>query len=247
MNYKEKELYEKQYRIWKIFLWVTGTICVVLFLYLCRFIGFAVHRYRLNTMLREATIQIAQLTSNIRVFYSVHNNEPIPSIQKMIEVGALPPSLFANNIIANPFGGQVIIQQGNPFQSKKNKIPTFKISYQGLSHEECVRLAVIDWGGSEQGLIAMAAGIANADGVDTALQDIDEDFSSQESVIKIGKNGKKQSIRAAVHYKLNVAKPDSSFLPTPFSEDAAHVACECEQYTNCSFALKYTLSGYKGS
>ena len=248
MNYKEKELYEKRYRVWKIFLWITGTLCFVLFLYFCRFIGFAVHRYRLNTRLREATVQIAQLTSNIRVFYSVHRNEPIPSIQKMVEVGALPISLFENNIIANPFGGQIVIQQAKPWKDKNQpETPTFKIAYQGLSHEACVRLAVINWGNTKQGLVAVAAGVINADGTDTALRDIDEDFSSQESVIKIGKNGKKRTVRTAVHYKTNVAKPDSNFSPAPFSEDAAHVACSCEQYHNCSFALNYTLSGYEGT
>ena len=220
----------------------------MLFFYICRFVRFAAHRYQLNNTVREAVTQMAQLTSNIRVFYSVHYTDPIPSIQKMVEMGALPISLFKDQIIANPFGGQIVIEQSKPFRYKKNNtlMATFKISYQGLSHEACVRLATINWGGSEQGLVAMAAGIVKSDGTDTALKDIDDNFSTQQTFEKKNTEGKKRTIHAAVHYKMNVAKPENNFSPVPFSEEAAHVACECEQYENCSFALNYTLDGYIG-
>lgn len=243
MNYKEKEKLERQYRIWKMFLYVFGTVCFIVFLYLCRFIGFAVHRYRQNKMIKSAVVQIAQLTSNIRVFYAVHSDEPIPSIQKMVEVGALPMSLFSDNTITNPFGGQIIIEQAQSLRDKKGRLisPTFKIAYQGLSQEACVRMLTIDWGGKKQGLVAVAAGHKQPDGSDTALTDIDDDFIRRQTVEKTDKDGKKRLIQAAVHYKLNVARPNDNFQPTPFSEEAAYIACDCEAYDNCSVALNYTL------
>lgn len=246
MNYTQKELYERQYRIWKMFLWIAGTIALVLFLKLCQFIGFAVQRYHLNKTVRESVAQMAQIIFNIRVFYSIHNTTPISSAQKMVEIGAIPTSLFKNQVIANPFGGKIVIEQAKPFHNKEDNVllPTFKISYQGLSHEACIKLATIDWNQNKQGLVAMAVGKVNEYGIDTALRDVDDSLATQNIVEITGDDGKKHSVRSAVIYKMNVAKPQSSLSPIPFSETAASVACECRQYANCSFALNYTLSGY---
>ena len=243
MNRKEKEEYERKYRIWKMFLWIAGTFCIVLFLYFCRFVAFAAHVYQQNKKLQSSVVQIAQLTENIRVFYTVHGNEPIPSIQKMVEVGAIPKTLFKDDTITNPFGGPIVIKQAKTLTDKIGKIisPTFKISYQKLSHESCVSLATLNWGGKEQGLVAVAGGHIASDGTDTALSDIDGDFSTIKTAATTDNDGEKITVSAAVHYKNNVAKPGDGFMPTPFSEDAAHVACSCEEYDNCTFALNYTL------
>lgn len=246
MNLKQKAEEERKERIWKMILYVFGTICLIIFFFVCRFIGFAVHRFLLVRHVQSSVWQIAQLTSNIRVFYTVHQDEPIPSIQKMVEVGAVPLSIFDKGKIINPFGGQIVIEQAHSVTDKNGRIvtPAFKISYQDLTHEECVRLAVIDWGDKKQGLVAVAAGYKNEAGIDTALRDIDDSPQTKDTAEIENDYGQKVVIKTATRYKINVAKPGNTFSPTPFSEDAAYTACNCDKYSNCTFAIEYTLRGY---
>ena len=47
-------------------------------------------------------------------------------------------------------------------------------------------------------------------------------------------------MRPRMSYRMNVAKPNDQFIPTPFSKGNAEMGCFCGQ-NDCSFALHYAV------
>ena len=47
-------------------------------------------------------------------------------------------------------------------------------------------------------------------------------------------------LRPRMSYRMNVAKPNDQFIPTPFSKGNAEMGCFCGR-NDCSFALHYAV------
>ena len=63
-----------------------------LFKFLNKSYGNLDHLNKLN----ETTLQISQLVDSIRQVYTIHQDEQIASMDKLIEIGAIPASLIVN-------------------------------------------------------------------------------------------------------------------------------------------------------
>ncbi len=191
----------------------------------------------------EVTVsQISQLVDNIRQMYIIHQDERVLAKEKLVEYGAVPAAMLQGGSIVNNFGGKVLIEASKPLENAKEFVmsPTFKISYQGLSKENCVALAMMDWGGKEQGLLAAAIGSVDYQGNDTAFTDIDKEAERQKPVKYRDKFGHMRYRKPHMHFSTNVARPDDKFVPVPFTQSQAELGCNCSG-TNCSFALHYTV------
>lgn len=215
-----------------------------LFKFLNKSYGNLDHLNKLN----ETTLQISQLVDSIRQVYTIHQDEQIASMDKLIEIGAIPASLIVNEggkrKIVNPYGGNIVIESSDPLVNEQENLasPTFKMSYQGLPKDACSSLAIMDWGNNLKGLIAVAIGSVNRQtGEDEALRDIDKKKETEETIEIKNSQGKKRFIKRPARQKMNVAKPNDEFMPTPFSEHVAKMGCSCGGSNNCSFALHYTI------
>ncbi len=205
------------------------------------------------TTLNRTTLEMSQLIDNIRNIYTIHSEDPAHTQEELINMGAIPETLVHgkgdNKYLVNPFGGRIVIMPSDPIWNKKSKLssPTFKMSYQGLPRRACIDLAMLDWGDNLKGLIAVALGnVDRRTGEDTALIDIDE---TPEKAQKRELEQKRQSknpkdfyryMRPRSRYKMNVAKPNDSFMPTPFPKGVAESNCFCGR-NDCSFALHYAV------
>ena len=129
------------------------------------------------TKLNYTTHQISNLVENIRTHYMVYDDETETSVERLIEVDAIPQSIISeDNTLVNPYGGSIIIAPSDRLRNVKENLEstTFKMSYQGLPKDVCVNLAMMDWGDKVKGLLAVAIGSYDEKtGVDEALTDID--------------------------------------------------------------------------
>ena len=198
------------------------------------------------TKLNYTTHQISNLVENIRTHYMVYDDETETSVERLIEVDAIPQSIISeDNTLVNPYGGNIIIAPSDRLRNVKENLEstTFKMSYQGLPKDVCVNLAMMDWGDKVKGLLAVAIGSYDEKtGVDEALADIDRKETEVKFSSFTDDKGRKRSIRQRRHYSMNVSKPDDHFLPTPFSRGNAKSGCKCKN-NNCTFALRYTVFG----
>lgn len=199
------------------------------------------------TKLNYTTQQISNLVENIRTHYMVYDDETEASVQRLIEVDAIPRSIIAadKKSLVNPYGGEIVIAPSDKLHNFKDNLEssTFKMSYQGLPKDVCVNLAMMDWGDKVKGLLAVAIGSYDeSTGEDLALQDIDKRDTDVKFTSFIDEKGRARSIRQRRHYSMNVTKPADHFLPTPFSRGNAKSGCKCED-DNCTFALRYTIFG----
>ncbi|MBR3501276.1 MAG: hypothetical protein IKO06_00015 [Alphaproteobacteria bacterium] len=197
------------------------------------------------TKLNFTTHQISNLVENIRTHYMVYDDEKEASVERLIEVDAIPRSIIAedNRTLINPYGGEIIIAPSDKLRNVKDNLEstTFKMSYRNLPKDVCINLAMMDWGDKVKGLLAVAIGNYDEDtGVDVALEDIDRKETEVKFTSFTDDKGRRRSIRQRRHYSMNVTKPDDNFLPTPFSRGNARSGCKCVDDT-CSFALRYTV------
>lgn len=199
------------------------------------------------TTLNQTTNQISQLVDNVRNTYKIRDLKEISTMDSLIDAGAIPVVLideFGN--VKNPFGGNIVIETSEPLENVKEAVtsPTFKMSYQGLSHRACVALARMDWGDKLKGLIAVAIGQIDPDtDIDNALTDVDAKPKKVEEITFTDSRGRRRVYRPRQELKMNIAKPNDDFMPTPFTEDGADAGCTCSTNRNCSFALRYTVFG----
>ena len=199
------------------------------------------------TKLNYTTQQISNLVENIRTHYMVYDDEAEATVERLIEVDAIPRSLVAadNKSLVNPYGGEIVIAPSEKLRNIRDNLEsaTFKMSYQGLPKDVCVSLAMMDWGDKVKGLLAVAIGSYDeTTGIDIAFEDVDKRDTDVKFTSFVDEKGRARSIRQRRHYSMNVTKPDDHFLPTPFSKGNATSGCRCEE-DNCTFALRYTVFG----
>ena len=242
---KRKREFVEKYKVIAEWVFVISLFCGTAFFYFGKFVNFSVKFLERITVLNQTTNQMSQIIDNIRMVYTIHTDEKVTTMKRLIEIGAIPPTMVDHGEIINPYGGNVIIEASYPLENVEEAVesPTFKMSYQGLSHETCVSLARMDWGDKVKGLLAVAIGSVDEEGVDKALVDIDKKFKPEKPVEFIDRRGRRRIIRPRKRYQLNVAKPGDSFMPTPFSKDNAIAGCNCYSGPECSFALRYTVFG----
>ena len=200
-----------------------------------------VYNYQRTAMMRRVMAQVEQLVANIRTLYTMQYDSPQDLVQELQIREVLPAEMFVDGKIKTPYGGVVAVQSSHDVESIKNgqMLPSFKLSYQGLTHRQCVDLATMNWGNERNGLLATAVGYINRNKVDTALFDIDRQFKIGQIYIIRDKQGNFRFAKEPVKYQFNVAKPDDSFMPTPLTFTQANAGCLCSKHANCSFALRY--------
>ena len=202
--------------------------------------------------LNQTTLEISQLVDNIRNTYLIEQDISAKDMQQLIKIGAITQKLVrtfnGQKYLRNPFGGKIIIETSDPIWNKEGTLssPTFKMSYQGLPRRACIDLATMDWGDNIKGLLAVAIGSVDAQtGEDNALHDIDMTPEKEEKEKKAANPAKNNEfaldmLRPRMSYRMNVAKPNDQFIPTPFSKGNAEMGCFCGQ-NDCSFALHYAV------
>lgn len=250
-EYEERLKKETQAQKVKEFFILIFVICVFGgggFYYLSKFLKSSYGNLEHLTKLNMTTLEISQLIDNIRQVYTIYNHEQALTSEQLIERGAIPERLIAvehgKKVIKNQYGGNIVILPSEPLVNikKRQSSPTFKMSYQGLSHRTCVALAVMDWGDKLKGLLAVAIGHTDIrTGKDTALTDIDKKPGEEEPMEFVDKNGRHRMVRPRNQYRMNVTKPGDEFLPTPFTQYNAKAGCSCGRQNNCTFALRYTI------
>lgn len=212
--------------------------CAVL-IYGAKLLQTAYIHVRDQNRLNETTAQISQLVENIRQAHTARGKNFTVSTYGLIKSGAVPSSMVGqNNELRNVFGGKVVVANSLP---TADFTPTFKLSYQGLPHKICVALAQMDWGTSVQGLQAVALGVADEEGHDKALADIDRQIAEAKPQRIQNEAGQWILVQPQVKYPLNVARPNDRFRPTPFVEEDAVAGCACGNKNYCSFALRYAF------
>lgn len=208
----------------------------------CRFGVLAARHFVITHNTKVTVEQISSLVSNIRAI-SIQYPERKDLKTQLIASGALPHKMVKNGELYNIVGGNIDISYAkeadtiNPFV----KVPTFKISYQGLSKTMCKALAMLNWNVKESGLISEAIGHVDENGVDTALRDIEEDYNENRRSVVIDEKGKPHVVHKIPYQLTTVAKPDDSFISIPFSEDLADKGCSCGVKKTCSFAVRYAV------
>lgn len=194
-------------------------------------------------VLNATTQQVSQIIDNIRQTYAIYSEEKEISMARLIELGAVPDTIVVNKEAINLYGGNIVIQPSRPIENVKEAVesPTFKMSYQGLPHDVCVNMALMDWGDKVKGLMAIAIGEYDGE-QDSALEEIDKIYKEEEPIILTDKFGRQRTFQPPKHYQFNVAKPGDDFMPSPFSRDNAENGCSCGLQDNtCSFAWRYAI------
>lgn len=228
-------------------------ILEILFL-VCFFVGGAIHylnkwtkksikKLDQDTTLDATTQQVSQIIDNVRMAYAIYNEEKEISMERLIELGAVPESIVYGKQAYNLYGGDIVIEPSRPLENVKEAVesPTFKMSYRGLPHQVCVEMAIMDWGDKLKGLLAIAIGKYDGEH-DTALEEIDKIYKKPEPIVFIDKRGRRRTFQPRPHYVLNVAKPGDDFVPAPFSLEYAEGGCDCARHeSDCSFAWRYTI------
>lgn len=213
-------------------------VCAVL-IYGAKLIQTAYVHVRDQNRLNVTTAQISQLVENIRQAYAASGSKLQMKPQYLVQSGVVPPSMVGQNgELRHAFGGKIVIMPSLPTE---DATPTFKLSYQGLSHKICVALAQMNWGNEEQGLQAVALGVVGDDGYDKALEDIDRQVAEAKPQRVQDAGGRWILVQPRPQYLLNVARPNYRFQPTPFLEDDAIAGCACGSKDLCSFALRYAF------
>ncbi|MEE6206425.1 MAG: type 4 pilus major pilin [Alphaproteobacteria bacterium] len=202
-------------------------------------------KYKLeqDTLLNATTQQVSQIIDNVRKAYAIYSEEKEISMERLIELGAIPESIVDGKEAYNLYNGNIVIEASRPLENIKEAVesPTFKMAYRGLPHSVCVNLAVLNWGDKINGLMAVAIGDYDGER-DTALDEIDKIYEEEKPIEFIDKFGRIRTIQPRKHYALNVAKPGDSFIPTPFTRDNAEGGCSCSRSdSSCSFAWRYAI------
>ena len=196
-----------------------------------------------DTLLNATTQQVSQIIDNIRQAYAIYSEEKEISMERLIELGAIPESIVDEKEAFNLYDGNIIIEPSRPLENIKEAVesPTFKMVYRGLPHDVCVNLAILNWGDKVEGLMAVAIGEYDGE-KDTAMDEIDKIYQDEKPVEFIDKFGRVRTIQPRKHYQLNVAKPGDSFIPTPFTKDNAEGGCSCSRTSpTCSVAWRYAI------
>ncbi len=203
--------------------------------------------YHDKSKLDYTVSEISLLVDNIRQIYALEKGEMAADTAYLINRGIIPAGQVRDGQAVNMFGGNIIIAPANPLVDKKAhyEAPTFKISYQGLPQRICVKLAMLDWGNPDKGLVAVALGYVNKLAQDKAFIEIDLPPEQPQQKQYLDKKGRLRSLNIIPQPRLNIARPHDSFMPTPFVEDIALMGCNCGEEDNCSFALQYKMQDVK--
>ncbi len=231
------DFYEKNAKkLNRLFKWTGFIIFLLLVVHGC-FWGY--NRYVYNTQLKRTANQISQLIDNVRTTYAVHTQTHTDIMKLMAKSNTMPDFLVRDGRLYNVYGGTIAVSSSLPVQDKQTGklLPTFKIAYQGLTKEVCVALAQLSWGNEKNGLMAAAVGQINAQGIDTALRDIEE--NTEGGAVEVEENGVKKTIIKPAYTLPTVGKPNDPLNPTPFEERTASSGCSCGTRRACSFALRY--------
>ena len=227
---------ERNYKKLKRIFLLTFT-CVFLLLFF-RLTLWAVERYTFNRDLNRTVNQISQLIDNVRTTYAVHTTTKTDIMRLMAASNTMPNFLVKEGKLYNVYGGGIVVSSSAPIVDGDKSFPTFKIAYQGLKKDVCMALAYLDWGGEQSGLISEALGYIDAEGVDTALRDIED--SQDDRIIEVaGKGGEVKLVMLPKQMLHNVAKVGDTLNPPPFTEILADSGCDCGNRRACSFALRY--------
>ena len=227
---------------WKIFkrLFKFMAICfILLFGY-----KWGVAGYKRFTELRQTYIIVNQITSLVGNARTIAIQDPKGDLKELlIKSGALPSKMVEDGKLRNIFGGAIEIAYSGKLDTVNPlvKIPTFKLSYRGLSKGVCKRLATLDWSKGQTGLVSAAVGKIDADGKDTAWEDIEEDYEKDSRSVIIDEKGRAHIVHKIPYQLVTVAKPDDIFMQLPFPEDFAESGCLCGTKNECSFALRYAV------
>lgn len=215
------------------------TALIIFLLLVTHFSLWGYNRYVYNNMLKRTANQISQLIDNVRTTYAVHTQTQTDIMKLMARSNTMPDFLVRDGRLYNVYGGTIAVSSSLPIRDGKTGklLPTFKIAYQGLRHDVCVDLAQLEWGNERTGLIAVALGQINGNGVDTALRDLEEDTSG--GIVEIEEDGVKKAVEKPAYALSTVGKPNDPFNPTPFSSIRAESGCSCGARRACSFALRY--------
>lgn len=231
------DFYEKNAKkLNRLFIW-TGIIIFLLLVTHFSFWGY--NRYVYNNQLKRTANQISQLIDNVRTTYAVHTETPTDIMKLMAQSNTMPDFLVRDGRLYNVYGGTIDVSSSLPIEDKKTgkMLPTFKIAYQGLKRDVCVDLAKLSWGNAQTGLVAVAVGQINSQGVDTALRDLEENTDGGE--VEIEEDGVKKIIKRPAYTLSTVGKPNNPLNPTPFEDMTAKSGCSCGTRRACSFALRY--------
>ncbi len=242
--YREKNAQQEdiEVRRWKMLgrMFALFVLCAVL-IYGAKAVQWAYIHLHNQSRMNEMSVQISQLVDNVRQLYARQGEKMDLTPDYLKQFEAIPREMIAKNgKLINPFGGKVVLQPSLPVKGIAPDIlqPTFKVSMQGLPHQVCVKLAQMDWGSGEQGLQAVALGVAD-DAYDMALTDVDRQTTEAASKPYQDENGRWRLVKERQDYLLNVARPNDVFRPTPFKENDAIAGCACGNENRCSIALRY--------
>lgn len=246
-KYKEPETFwekvQEFYKYNKKRLIRLSVFMVFCFIFIIGFkiVNIATFNYRLNKDVNLVVAEITGMIKNIRTLYAIHGKEINNISELLIKSGAVSAAAVEDRQIKNILGGKVVIIS----KVKKDTVPTesekssFVMAYQGLPHEVCVKLAGLDWGNSQSGLMAEAVGYVDEKGNDTALSDIE--YDEQQEIAVVDASGHVRYTEAKRRKMYTVAKPDSSLTPYPIPENAAILGCACGKMKVCSFVLRYSI------
>lgn len=200
----------------------------------------------LNRHLNRIVEQVVSLVDNTRVLYQRKGFDKHKIVRQLIDLRVAPESMIEGKTLKNAHGGEVLILDSSPmfFAGFATPIPTFKVVFQGLPHDVCVGLALIDWGKKENGLVAEAIGHTDISGIDTASRDVEEKYE-QRIVQVIDNEGRRRSVEQRPHALSTIAKPGDDFFAIPFPQHLAESGCACRSNDSCSFALKYLVYAIK--
>ncbi len=230
------DFYDRNHKkLKRIFLITFGCIFLLLF---SRLTIWAVNRYTFNRDLNRTVNQISQLIDNVRTTYAVNTATKTDIMRLMAQSNTMPNFLVQDGKLVNIYGGGIAVSSSTPIIRGEETFPTFKIAYQGLKKDVCMALSYLDWGGKESGLISVALGYVDENGVDTALRDIEE--ITEDEIVEVAiPGGQKKLVKLPQPIRMNVAKPNDEMNPTPFTPELAADGCNCGTQRSCSFALRY--------
>ena len=231
---QKKQKQDEQMQIQLVFWTIVCLIVGIFGYYTYKWGKMSLEKLRYGTLLNATVQQISQVIDNIRMTYTIHNPYGEFSVPRLVETGFLPPFMMKNNELYNLYGGRIVIMPAPMIENRAKELatPTFKLSYQGLSKQTCIDLALLDWGDKIKGLVAVALGVAEW-GADSALNAVDGmEYNN------MGNGGMPRPRQ----YTFNVAKPGDTLYPVPFSKANAKLGCSCQtKKDNCSFALRYAV------
>lgn len=196
----------------------------------------AVRNYRLNKQVNKAAAEISLLVRNIRTLYA-SSGENVRDIEKaLVASGAVAADRAGN--IKNFLGGDIAVIRGPAADNIDGERRFFILSYRGLSHDICVKLSGLKWGGSRAGLITESVGNVDNDGNDSAF--VNADYSSVRE-IRIRDSGRTRYVRQHLPEIRSAASPYDVYTVYPLPEKFSVSGCSCGSEDTCSFALRYSF------